>query len=68
MRTQKARPTAPQGLLAQNYVLNIARKFWAAYTEYAWHYLGMITEQHDASTSPCNSEVCQIHEQDWTTV
>jgi hypothetical protein len=56
VRTLKARPTAPQGVLAQNYVLNIVRKFSAAYTEYAWHYLGMISEQHNASASPRDSE------------
>jgi hypothetical protein len=52
VRTLKARPTAPQGVLALNYVLNIVRKFSAAYTEYTWHYLGLIIEQHEISTSP----------------
>ena len=56
MRTLKARPTAPQAALALNYVLNIVRKFSAAYTEYTWHYLDMISEQHDTSTSPRDSE------------
>ena len=68
MRTLKARPTAPQAALALNYVLNIVRKFSAAYTEYTWHYLDMISEQHDTSTSPRNSGRMQIHDQDWTTV
>jgi hypothetical protein len=51
VRTLKARPTAPQGVLALNYVLNIVRKFSAAYTEYTWHFLDLISEQHDTSTS-----------------
>jgi hypothetical protein len=51
VRTLKARPTAPQGVLALNYVLNIVRKFSAAYTEYTGHFLDLISEQHDTSTS-----------------
>lgn len=51
MRTLIAGFTARPSRSAQalSYALAIIRKFSAAYSEYAWHYTGMLCEQHDAS-------------------
>jgi hypothetical protein len=51
VRTLQAGPTVRQtpSVLALNYVLAVIRKFSAAYSEYAWHYTGMLCEQHEAS-------------------
>lgn len=51
MRTRQAGPTVRQlpSVPALDYVSAVIQKFWAAYTEYAWHYTGMLCEQHEAS-------------------
>jgi hypothetical protein len=56
VRTLQAGPTVRQSpsALALTYVLAIIQKFSAAYSEYAWHYTGMLCEHHEASSH--NSE------------
>lgn len=48
MQTLQPSPTVRQSpsVPALNYAVAIIQKFWAAYSEYAWHYTGMLCEQH----------------------
>jgi hypothetical protein len=48
MQTLQADPVVQRSpsALALNHMLALTQKFWAAYSEYAWHYTGMLCEQH----------------------
>ncbi len=53
MRTLKDKPTARPNfhVAAWGRMQAIIRNFAAAYSEYAWHYTGMLCEQYDTSAS-----------------
>lgn len=48
MHTLQAGPVVRRSLSALflRHVRALTRAFWAAYSEYAWHYTGMLCEQH----------------------